>query len=168
MRNTRKDIGKYLGSYTARGQLSEADSEGGAQARIRLFDGSFKTGHVIRELYIFPSDMSSSSAPDVVAKLSTSPNVDTGAATFLNFSDNREIGWGGAYGSTDSINGYVGVVDPDNLVVEDLWITARGSVEAADVNYMVVMDKYEITDALGAVSMARDRAADSTGEWRTP
>ena len=57
------------------------------------------------------------------------------------------------------------IVDPENLVVEDLWVYVRGSQDAANISYMIVLDKYDITDAMGAVTMAKDRANDSEGQW---
>lgn len=171
MRNARKEIGKYLGTFTSRGKLSENDSEQGAQARIRLFDGVFDTGFVIREFYIWGTNWAGSSGPDGIGKLSTSPNVSLVAADFFDAGDAREIAWAVTAGSLDS--GASGpfnpsVIDPENLIVEDLWVTIRGLTDTADFNYLIVMDKYDITETLGAVSMARDRANDSETEWRSP
>ena len=51
------------------------------------------------------------------------------------------------------------IVDPDNLVVEDLYVYGHTTGTQADaINYLVRMEKYEITDWQGALAMARDRA----------
>ena len=51
------------------------------------------------------------------------------------------------------------VVDPDNMIIEDLYFSARFS--AADtfrVNYMVTLEKYDISDWQGALTMVRNRS----------
>jgi hypothetical protein len=171
MRNTRKEIGKYIGTFTARGKLSEDDSEQGRQARVRLFDGKFDTAFKVREFHAWGASTGGNTTPDVVGKLSTSPNVETGPGDFFNANDSLEIAWSQSVGSLDAgAGGGFGesIIDPDNLVVEDLWVSVRGVSDANGVNYMIVMDKYDITETLGAVSMAKERARDSGSEWRTP
>ena len=44
---------KKIGEYTARGILSEADTEAGNPQQIPLFDGSFKTAYRVKEFYIW-------------------------------------------------------------------------------------------------------------------
>jgi hypothetical protein len=155
---------KKIGEYTVRGQITEAASEAGSPFEITLFDGRFDTGYRIKEFYAWGANISSSSAPDVTAKLCTSANCTTSATAFLNAQDQREIAWAGSAGSTDTVfNAPMGgVIDPDNMVVEDLYIYARSSAET-EVNYMIVMEKYDITDWQGALIMAKDRAADTDG-----
>lgn len=166
MKNARKEIGKYIGTFTARGQLSENDSEQGRPNRIRLFDGRFDTGYKVREFYIWAVNSANSSNPDVSGKLATSPNVRTDTF-FFNAGDSREIAWSASAGSTDQIlQAQPGaIIDPENLVIEDLFVFVRGSNDDIDVNYLIIMDKYDITETLGAVSMAKDRARDSLKEW---
>ncbi len=170
MRNSRKEVGKYIGTFTARGQKTENETEQEGPHRIRLFDGVFDTAYVVREFYVFSSNYATGTAPDVLGKLATSPNVPDTPSNFFDASDGREIAWGGASASTDSgFNAQpTSVVDPENLVIEDLWFYARGTADTSKVNYLIVMDKYDITETLGAVSMAKDRARDSSPEWRTP
>lgn len=165
MRNHRKDPGKYIGSFTARGQASEQFVETYGPIRIRLFDGKFDTAYKVREFHVWPSNYASSSNPDVVGKLMTSPNGTDTADNFHNASDSRQLGWAGFAGATDQVGADWNLVDPENLVVEDLWVYVRGSNDLEDVNYMIVLDKYDITESLGAVSMAKDRARESQKEW---
>ena len=170
MKNARKEPGKYIGTFTCRGSASEGDTETDGPTRIRLFDGAFDTAYVVREFYVWPQNFSTSTNPDIIAKLATSPNASTGPADFMDADDGREIAWGGFSASTDAgFNGQPNhIVDPENLVVEDLWFYVRGTNEDTSIaNYMIVLDKYDITETLGAVSMAKDRARDSSGEWRT-
>jgi len=165
MRNGRKEPGKYIGSYTARGTISEDETEQNGPARIRLFDGKFDTAFVVREFYIWSDTWSNSNFPDCIGKLSTSPNVLDTPVQFMQAQDSREIAWAGANGGLDTGGQSFAIVDPDNLIVEDLWVFTRSINDTNGVNYMVVMDKYDITESLGAVSMAKDRARDSENEW---
>ena len=50
------------------------------------------------------------------------------------------------------------IIDPDNLVVEDLYVYVRSATDDIPINYLVKLEKYEITDWQGALAMARDRA----------
>lgn len=166
MRNARKDPGKYIGQYTARGTITENETEGNGPARIRLFDGQFNTAFVVREFYVWGATYSNSSGPDVIGKLATSPNCHDGPVDFMLAGDSREIAWSGHNGGLDFMSaGEFHIIDPENLVVEDLWFYGRGVTDTVNVNYMIVMDKYDITEALGSVSMAKDRANDSEGQW---
>ena len=168
MKNARKEPGKYIGTFTARGSASEGDTETIGPIRIRLFDGKFDTAYVVREFHVWGQNYDLSTNPDVLGKLSTSPNVSDTAVDFMDAGDSREIAWAGFTGSTDSAPFNTGsIIDPENLIVEDLWFFARGTNESTSVaNYLIVMDKYDITESLGAVSMAKDRARDSGPEWR--
>ena len=75
--------------------------------------------------------------------------------------DDNQIAWAFFGATTDSASGGIPptIIDPDNMVVEDLYVYARSNTGAtANVNYMVVMEKYQITESEGALLMARDRA----------
>jgi hypothetical protein len=70
--------------------------------------------------------------------------------------DNRQIGW-----SSSPVNGGDADewIDPDNLVVEDLYVNlASTHVTSAHVSYIITMDKYEISDWRGALAMVRNRS----------
>mgnify|MGYP003139776380 CR=1 FL=1 len=154
---------KKIGTYTCRGQVTEAESEAGTPATVNLFDGRFDTGYKVTEFYVWGANASSSSNPDVSGKLATSNNVESGVA-FFNADDVREIAWGGSAGSTDTyFNAPPGtVIDPENLVIEDLYVYARTSGSVA-VNYLIVMEKYEFNTWRGALAMAKDRQGDADG-----
>ena len=51
------------------------------------------------------------------------------------------------------------LVDRENLVVQDLFITVRTrDISDPFVNYYIEMEKYDMTDAQGALAMVRNRA----------
>ena len=151
---------KKIGEYTARGIVSEDQTTAGNPQKIPLFDGSFKTAYRVTGFRVWGSDISSSSSHDCVGKLSKNNDGSTSASSFFRADDDNQIAWAGQNGDVDSVSSNMEtVIDRDNMVVEDLYVYARvraGSGTA--INYLVEMDKYEITDWQGALAMARDRA----------
>lgn len=158
---------KKVGTYTIRGCASENESEAlkswGYGNRISLFDGRFDTGYRVVEFYVFPQDFSSGSPPDVLGKLATSGDCDITANAFFNAADDREIAWSAGLGQTDGNTGVLGqgVIDPDNLIVEDLYFYSRGATDTAQVNYLAVLEKYEFSEWRGALAMATDKQGDA-------
>ena len=151
---------KKIGEYTARGIITEDDTAAGNPQRIPLFDGSFKTAYRVTEFYIWGATFSNSTQPDVMGKLSKNDDGVTSNVNFFRADDDNQIAWSGSNGGSDAyIQPTPFIVDPDNLVVEDLFVYARtaGTSDVA-INYLVIMEKYEITDWQGALAMARDRA----------
>ena len=113
---------------------------------------------------LFPShdhgiNVGGSSTGDCVGKLSKNDSGATGSSNFMRADDDNQIAWAGANGDTDSLPTNVAIIDPDNLVIEDLYVYVRIRGTSSDpVNYLVTMEKYEISDWQGALSMARERA----------
>ena len=153
---------KKIGEYTARGIVSEADTVNGNPQKIPLFDGSFKTAYRITAFYVWGSDWSASASPDCIGKLSKNDDGAVNAAAFFRADDDNQIAWAVSNGSVDSASQLFdnAIIDRDNMVVEDLYVYVRtGSGDQGEaINYLVEMDKYEITDWQGALAMARDRA----------
>lgn len=150
---------KKIGEYTVRGQLSENESETAPFGRrLTLFDGRFDTGYRVVEFRIWGSNWASSTGPDVIGKLATEEGLSADPGDFMNAEDNREIAWAGAPGGTDTGGSGFNVIDPDNMIIEDLYVYARGANDSADVNYLIRMEKYDITDWQGALGMVRNRS----------
>ena len=140
---------KKIGEYTARGLITDRTTK-----RITLFDGRFDTGYKIISFKVLPDNPDEATA-DVVGTLAT----EAGAATVAwNLSDQRQIAWSGnkndGYSST-----HMGVIDPDNFIVEDLYFRGRNA-SAGSINYLITMEKYETTDWMGALALVRNAAQD--------
>ncbi len=150
---------KKIGEYTARGVCAEVGGFA-VPVQIPLFDGRFDTAYRVVGFKIWSTDYGASSAPDVVGKLSKNDDGNTGGSNFMRADDDNQIGWAASAGSTDGGLGFGEgpILDQDNLVVEDLYVYGRSSNSDAKINYLVVMEKYEISDWQGALAMARDRA----------
>ena len=153
---------KKIGEYTARGIVSEVDTEAGNPQRIPLFDGTFKTAYRVTAFYIWGSNWSGSTGPDCIGKLSKNDDGSTSAATFMRADDDNQIAWAGNNGTGDAPANPLtenSIIDRDNLVVEDLYVYVRtAAAQSTAINYLIEMEKYEISDWQGALAMARDRA----------
>ena len=151
---------KKIGEYTARGQVSEDLTEQGIPDKITLFDGRFDTGYRVTDFKIWTSNVLAGTA--AAAKLSTSGTSSTARADFFRADKNDQIAWAVTEMTTDGgpSGGFAdAIVDFDNLVIEDLYVYVRCETHETPINYMITMEKYEITDWKGALAMARDRAA---------
>tara|TARA_Y100001963_G_scaffold157692_1_gene254650 strand:+ start:1046 stop:1531 length:486 start_codon:yes stop_codon:yes gene_type:complete len=152
---------KYLGNYTARGVVSEAETEAGNPQRVFLYDGTNTTAYRVIEFKIWGSNFSSSStAPDVIGKLSKNSISTSSGALFMRADDDNQIAWavsaagieGGGAPFAESI------IDPENLIVEDLYVYAKSTGGTTNaINYLIVMEKYEIDGWRGTLEMARDQ-----------
>ena len=156
---------KKIGDYTLRGQSTEAETEAGSPIRIRLFDGRFDTGYKVTSFKVFSSSFSGSGGQDCAGKLATTDNLGVGPTLFFNAQDVREIAWSSSEGSTDS-GGSLGqmIIDPDNFIVEDLFVYVRANVDATPVNYIVTLEKYDTTASRGALAMVRNNAQNVQGD----
>ena len=152
---------KKIGTYTARGVVSETESEAGNPQKIPLFDGSFETGYRVTGFFIWAATYTGSSEPDCIGKLSKNQDGTKTGASFMRADDDNQIAWAASAGSADGGLGFAdnAVIDRDNLIVEDLYVYVRTTGTASNpINYLVELEKYEITDWQGALTMARDRA----------
>ena len=151
---------KKIGTYTLRGQIEGQSTGVPTWTRLNLFDGSFKTAYKITEFIVASRD--AGSANDVVGKLATEEiNISTtGLASSWNWQDNREIAWASTEQEVTSVRqNPFSLVDPDNLVVEDLYITVTNNAGSGElVNYFITMEKYDITEYQGALAMVRSKS----------
>ena len=152
---------KKIGEYTARGIVSETDTDAGDPQKIPLFDGRFDTAYRVKEFYIWPSDVGSVDNFECVGKLSKNDDGTLTDSDFFRADDDNQIAWAGNDGAGGGKwTNNTSIVDPDNLIVEDLYVYARtlSSATSDPINYLVIMEKFEISDWQGALAMARDRA----------
>jgi hypothetical protein len=84
------------------------------------------------------------------------------------WSDNRQIAWcSSALGARQS--GTAGavapfkVIDPDHVVLQDLYLTCQlgsGTGEGAFVNYMVILETVELSDDEAILTLIKERSQD--------
>ena len=134
--------------YTIRGQFLESE-----YPEITLFDGRFDTGFKILDFVVAGGDPTDATE-DCHAKLMTKKSTGSG----WNFADVTQIAWAVSENRV-SMSPVFGrsIVDPDNLVGENLWL--RGNTAGdAPINYMITMQKYEFNEWNGALAMVRNKA----------
>ena len=145
---------KKIGEYTTRGQMPE-----GEEVRIQLFDGRFDTAYRLVDIRICSGDLGST-GDDACVRVSTeSIGAMPSSGDMINFADNRQIAWCGVSGQSNGFENVSPIVDPDNLIVEDMFISGQhGSSDP--INYILYLEKYEITDWQGALALVRNSAQD--------
>jgi len=150
---------KKIGEYAVRGQLSENDSESLGGFRINLFDGRYDTGYKVTRFDVWGATYSNSSGPDCIGKLGTEPNLEDQAVGFFNAQDQREIAWAGGSGGLDTLTAaFDGIIDRENLIIEDLYVYVRGVTDTVDINYYIEFDKYELDPFRGPLAMIENRS----------
>ncbi len=146
---------KKIGEYTTRGKIASSDTE---THRIQLFDGRFDTGYRITSFQIAFSDRDNASTFVASVKLMTEPGANN---RYWNFGDNTQIAWAAC--GWDANDRYAlpseNIIDPDNMIVEDLYIGALVyDGQEVEMNYMITMEKYDISDWTGALAMVRNKS----------
>ena len=150
-----------IGTYTARGVVTEEESEAGLPQKISLFDGKFSTAYRVTSFKIWSTTTISNTNADCVGKLSKNDTGITAPTDFFRADDDNQIAWAvSGFGLDGSNAGQFSesIVDHDNMIVEDLFVYVRAATDGTPVNYLVTMEKYEISDWKGALTMARDKA----------
>ncbi len=141
---------KKIGEYTIRGRVEE-----GSTKRIILFDGRFDTAYRVTRVQIGPDTPYGNR--DAFLVVSTEGDGLNGES--WNWESNTQIAWASwAADGIGGVNENQGIVDPDNLVVEDLYLASGTNQAGADTNYLITMVKYDITDWQGALAMVRNRS----------
>lgn len=130
-----------------------------SQHRIMLFDGRFDTAWRVVQFIIAPERILNSAA-DGAAKLMTEESEASQPAGEWLWEDNKEIGWATWQNTgTRASNPYNAIIDPENLIIEDLYITSSIATDAPDnlMNYMIVLEKYKITQSQGTITYIKNR-----------
>ena len=144
-----KEMGKL---YTIRGQIES----GTIGNKIQLFDGKFDTGYRIMSFVVAPDDPTR--AQEIMAKAMTEDTASFTGSDW-DWSENTEIAWSYWGSSTSGLaDATKPFIDPDNLVVEDLYLQAYTTGEATTVNYVMQLQKYDVNDWQGALAMVRNRS----------
>jgi hypothetical protein len=139
---TQKTIGDII---TMRGQIAE-NTNG---VELNLFDGRYDTGFRILEFYIAPSDPTASN--EIIAKLHTS--ATTPSIAVWNWADVQEIAWASWGISTSGSGADFFLLDHDNMIIENLYLSAYNTVEAGSVNYYITLQKYKLQPWDGAMNL---------------
>ena len=122
----------------------------GEVARINLFDGKFTTAYRILSFTIAPNDITT--AENVMMKMLT---VEKAHGTRWFWDRNDEVGWAIFDRATSVSPGLYSRVDKEALIVEDLFLDCTADTGEL-VNYMIELEKVNISDWKGALAMVRN------------
>ena len=144
---------KKIASHTIRGAVASSDT---AMERLQLFDGSFDTGYRVTFFEVSITDRDNTNVILTSAKLATEDVADN---TKWYWSDNREIAWSASVADANGVSHFAPetIIDEDNMIVQDLFIGAVAN-SSCTVNYLIKLDKYDITDWQGALAMVRNKS----------
>lgn len=146
---------KQIGdTYIMRGQILEGT---GQTQRLQLFDGKYTTAFKVVK-FVIAGIRADDTSSDCVAKLMTKDNGIN--ADFWDWNDSREIGWASTdHRTADGVLQSFSLVDPSNLIVEDLFITAASRSSAnPSINYYLELEKYEVPEFGGLISLIKNKA----------
>ena len=137
---------KVLGHYSLRGRINE--SEWNTPIEILLDYGDMKVAYRVTSFMVSMPE-AATVGDDAFGKLGTTDTIDATADHWF-WDDNREIAW--ANGDTPaagrhSIRGlpFEGVIDGDNLLVENLYLVIGSDTSTEDsVNYKIEMEKLQV------------------------
>jgi len=146
---------KKIGYYTMRGRVPYDSNSN----RILLFDGKFNTAYKVIDFIIAAKDPNAS-AGDCNAKLTTVATTEFG----WKWDDVTQIAWAVSEVRVNHSPVFGrSIIDEDNLIVEDLWIQTE-SGGTGDINYMIKLEKYDISEYQGALAMVRNNAQNVLGD----
>lgn len=151
---------KKIGEYTARGQYTEAESEADGGKRINVFDGDYTTGYRVTNFYVWGASTQGSAYPDVLGKIGTVGDLESGTVNFMNAEDVREIAWAASAGSTDGGLGFAEgpIIDRENMNIEEVYVYVRGASSPALVNYLIEFDVYALEPYQGTLAIVRNES----------
>ena len=146
---------KKIGEYTVRGQFDTSLSD---MERITLFDGRFDTAYRVVKMQVCQRDRLENSAEAASVKLATDPTGNNNRT--WEFQNNQEIAWAicNADANSASVTSPDPIIDPDNMIVEDLYIGGYSYSDTEKVNYIITLHKYYISDWKGELTMVRNRS----------
>jgi hypothetical protein len=115
--------------------------------KLNIFDGLYTTGYVIEKFIIAGQDVTSTN--ELIAKLHTSKT--TSSISNWNWNDVQEIAWAGwGLPNPGYVPQEVNFVDPENLVIENLYMSTYSTGESEQINYMIQLQKYSFPAWEGA------------------
>lgn len=136
---------------TLRGQLSGANPR-----RIIVDDGRPNYGYKVLEFAVWNTGTGASGVFGVLGtQYDMNPFADAG--------DNRQIAWAGSAWNTagnDSNANRYSVIDPDHIVITDLYLRALAPGET--MNYMIVVQPITMSDDEAILQLIKERSQDDT------
>lgn len=139
---------KLIGHFTTRGKCPDNEI-----IKMPLFDGRFDTAFRIIKFQVVGVNTVDPTTTDVNGVLGT---TEDSVGNQWNYDDDRQIAWSSMRGiEAATLGDPFSLVDRENMVVEDLYIYANSNGGDA-INYYIEMEKYDISEWVGALQLARN------------
>lgn len=134
---------------TLRGRLTDNSVK-----RIIVDDGRTNHGYKVVDFRVWPDG---GGADVVFASLGTQFDMLAGARA----DDNRQIAWSGtSWGITSGLGaGMWGIVDPDHVVITDLYIQAT-TANVDPTNYLIIVEPITLNDDQAILALIKERSQD--------
>jgi hypothetical protein len=131
--------------------------DSGENKRLIVDDGRLNHGYRVVRFEIFPVDVTSGAA-DCSGVLAL--DYDGTTEKWL-AEDNRQIAWSSTTMSTTySVNNKTDIIDPDHVVIMDLWVYAFTNGSDARINYLVELEPVELSNDESILQLIKERSQD--------
>jgi len=119
-------------------------------------DGRLNHGYKVVEFSILSTDPRVSTA-DAVGTLA----MDEDGARVWRLSDNSQIAWAGHNMSGSSApNPNMQIIDPDHIVLRELWVWGSGTGATPGYQYLIVLEPVSLTDDEAVLTLIKERSQD--------
>ena len=119
------------GIHTLRGQITTPMA---APIRAPLFNGSWTKNFKVIDVQIFPAAPANNDAVLIL-------HFDDDLKTTADASDNSQFGWGNIDGLAQDWS----YVDPDHIIVNDLFVSAISANPGLQLNYVIKLERTTTT-----------------------
>ena len=140
---------------TLRGRVDANDE----RRRLIIDDGRVNHGFKIVAFHIISTNPGTSAA-DAYGSLATESDA---ATSVWNLDDNRQIAWAGQnIQGTAAPSNQFSLIDPDHVVITDLFVCGRGGTGATaeGYQYLVELEPIELTDNQAVIQLIKESAQD--------
>lgn len=132
---------------TLRGTVAAGDVKQLIQA-----DGNLNQGYRVLAFYAWPTTATAASDWSLVLAM------DYDSVSTMDAGDNRQIGW--MFSGSSAFNfDRAGVLDPEHIVIEDLYALNTSS-PSLTLNYLVVLQEMELSDVQSVTQLIKKRSQD--------
>lgn len=140
---------------TLRGQVKD-----GVSKRLIVDDGQLYRGYKVID-FVIAGDPGFSGGvnEDCYATL----GLDYDVPLTWNWGDNRQIAWASTdIASLSAVNNVFSVVDPDHVVLQDLFIRAQNHTAGGSdvINYLIVLEPVFLSDDEAIITLIKERSQD--------
>jgi hypothetical protein len=135
---------------TLRGQFVEGETK-----RLIVDDGRLNHGYRVVSFVIAGEPALTSG--EAYATLS----LDYDTPTNWDWGDSRQIGWASTNNAGGSgLNSPFSVIDPDHIVIMDLYIQGNSALPSGNINYLIELEAVELSNDQAILTLIKERSQD--------